>query len=31
MFWRRTSVYRNLLPQVAEVIRHGAREVVGRH
>jgi LysR family transcriptional regulator, hydrogen peroxide-inducible genes activator len=31
MFWRRTSVYRNLLPQVAGVIRHGAREVVGRH
>ena len=29
MFWRRTSVYRDLLPEVAEVVRAAALPLVG--
>ena len=29
MFWRRTSVYRDLLPQVADVVRDTALPLVG--
>jgi len=31
MFWRRTSVYRDLLPSIAEVVRTAAGPLVGTH
>ncbi|MBK5223463.1 MAG: LysR family transcriptional regulator [Acidimicrobiia bacterium] len=31
MFWRRTSVYRDFLPEVAEIVRTTSRNLVGLH